>query len=122
MKIVKRFLVILLMSIITSGVSAQAPTTKYDIAELSTDDVARIKRYLANSYVDHRDSAMAVILLEQNNTPKKGVIKEDGELFPLTRVNDKWVAFISNERGCCWLSFVVTRKEKFVGRLDVRIE
>lgn len=119
---IKSFFVIVLMSMMTSVVSAQTPTTKYNVAKLSTEEVTRVKRLLASNHsICPEDSAMAAVLLEHNNTPEEGVIEEDEEIFSATLVNDNWIAFISYQRGSYWLSFVVTRKGKFVGRLDVMI-
>lgn len=120
---IKRFLVIALMSVIASVVSAQTPKIRYDVARLSPKDVAKIKELLVkNQNISSEDSLMTETLLRQKNFPQRGVVYEDGDYVSDSQAGDDVISYISYQMGCFWLSHVVERKERFLGRLDTRLD
>lgn len=121
MRIIVKFLAVVLISMVASVVSAQT-SKKSDVAQLSVNDSVRIQMLIAkNRDLLDEDKAMVQDLLKQNNRPEKGVIIEDEE-FRDAQKGDEWVAYISNQHGSFWLTYVVKRKGRFIGRTDVRLE
>ena len=121
---IKKILVIVLMSAFTS-VACQAQTSKINGAvKLTAEDVAKIGRSLARNrnHIWEDDILMATDLLQQANTPIEGVVQEKGEFIEKSFPGDDWSSFISYQNGTFWLSYLVMRKEKFIGRLDIRLD
>lgn len=118
MNIIKKFLVIALMSGIASVVCAQTP--KKDYAKLSEDRVAMLKKAVSREYLSEKDSIYILRLLDSNNVPQKGSIERTGELVPESEPGDSFTVYISDLGGTYWLTYVVTdNNNKFVGRLDI---
>lgn len=110
------------MSVLTS-VACQAQTPTKDLAKLSKGDVARIEiALLRNQYIEEKDCAMVVTLLEQNNTPAKGVVNKAEDIIAHSKIGDDWLSYISYQNGTFWLTYIVERKGKFIGRLDIRLD
>ena len=121
MKIMNRFLVLILMSMMTSVVFAQTSTTK-GIVKLSAEDIQKIESVLTRtSNISEDDCEMVRTLIKQDNAPQKGIIKENTEYVPQSLKGDGWTAFISYERSSFWLTYVVNRDQHFVGRIDIRL-
>lgn len=123
MKIIPKLLVTVLMSALTSVVFAQTPTNKLDALKISTEDVFKIK-YALNRYRNlwEEDSVMVEALLEKNNVPLSGTIAENQEIVHDSQAGDTWFAYISYSYGSYWLTYYLSRKNKFVGRKDIRID
>lgn len=124
MNTIVKFLVVALISVMTSGVYAQTSTTN-DVAKLSDSEVAYLlKSVSASKTLSPGDSAMVVLLLERKNVPVKDSIYEDGEIVEQSQCEDDLLIYISysHRNGVFWLSYVVSRKNNFVGRRDVRID
>lgn len=120
---IKKFLAVALMSVIASVVCAQAPKIKYDATKLYPRDVARIKALLVkNQNISSEDSLMTEILLRQKNFPQRSVVYEDGDFVSDAQAGDDVISFISYQLGCFWLSYVVERKQIFIGRFDIRLD
>lgn len=122
MKIIVKFLAVVLISMAANVVNAQT-SKKDDVAQLSASDSVKIVKVIAkNQNLWDEDKAMVLDLLKQKNKPEKGVIIDDGEFVRKAQKGDDWTAYISNQHGSYWLTYVVRRKDKFVGRIDVRLE
>lgn len=122
MKTIIRLLVVMLMSVSTSGAFAQA-SKKNDAVKLSVEDVARIKRYLPkNTFFSVEDSVLVEDLLRSDNEPRTGVLDQKIEFYEQAEIGDNWTAYISRDNGTFWLTYVFRRNGKFVGRIDTRID
>ena len=122
MKIIVKFLAVVLISMAADVVNAQT-SKKDDVAQLSASDSVKIVKVIAkNQNLLDEDKAMVLDLLKQKNKPEKGVIIDDEEFVRKAQKGDDWTAYISNQYGSYWLTYVVRRKDKFVGRIDVRLE
>ena len=122
MKIIYRLFVILLVCMVTIGVKAQTSTLK-NVLKLSESDIAKIEYALKkNKNLWSGDSLMIAKLLKQDNTPIAGVVTEEEEYVTQALENDNWTAFLSYEDGSYWLNYVVKRKNKFVGSLNIRLD
>lgn len=123
MRTIVKFLAVVLISGIASGVFAQTSKTN-DVAKLSEKDVFYLKKALsANKNLLAEDSAMVAMLLERNNLPLEYVIEEAGEVVEQSEADDVLKIYISHPSGSSyWLSYVVSRKNRFVGRLDMRLD
>ncbi len=119
MKIIVKFLLVALMCVITSGVFAQ--TSKTNAAKLSENDVVLLKKALSKKQMFQDDSVMVELLLERHNEPIVDTIGENGEIVEKSQVGDDLMIYIYNQYGSFWLSYEVKRKNKFVGRLDIRL-
>ena len=121
MRIIEKLLAIMLMSMVASVALAQAPK-RSEVANLVPSDVVRIEDALSdNPAINQADSVVVVSLLLRNNMPIRGFVAEDGEYFSKTKKGDMWIAYISRQHGTLWLSYVISRKEKFIGRVDLRL-
>lgn len=120
---IKKIFVITLMSALTSGVFAQTSTTKKsEVIKIEKRDSIYIQKSVAsNKYLDEDDIDMIQSLLHHHNTPIEGCIAEDEVIISSSKANDDWKAFISSHDGTYYLSYVVSRGGKFVGRIDIRI-
>jgi hypothetical protein len=123
MRTIVKFLAVVLISGIASGVFAQTSKTN-DVAKLSEKDVFYLKKALsANKNLLAEDSAMVAMLLERNNLPLEYVIEEAGEVVEQSEADDVLKIYISHPSGSSyWLSYVVSRKNRLVGRLDTRLD
>ncbi|MBQ8465003.1 MAG: hypothetical protein IJ545_03230 [Alphaproteobacteria bacterium] len=125
MKIIQRFLVILLMSMVTSVVCAQTSKTT-NVANLSEKDIATIQRALIrNKSIAPENSVLVKSLIQNNNTPLTGVVTENDTDFievVSAQKGDEWVAFVCLEEGTFWLTYVINRKKKFFCRYSVRLD
>lgn len=122
MRIIRQFLVLLLMSMMTSVVHAQ--TSKITNVALSTKDIATIKRALVrNKELAFNDSALVESLIQNGNTPLNGVIKEENDFMIITdcRLGDEWTAFICKEDSSFWLVYIINRKKQFICRYSVSL-
>lgn len=122
MKTISKFLVAVLMSAFASVVCAQTPTKTVKTAKLSAEDVTKIKSALErNKSIWYEDSVVVETLLTKNNVPISGTITEDEEILSASEAGDTWIAYISYSYGSYWLTYSISRKDKFVGSTEIRL-
>jgi len=101
---------------------AQTSTTKNDVAKIEQSDSVKIAQALAKAKLAEDDADMVKTLLRHHNKPLEGGVAEDDVIINGSKYGDNWRCYISYQNGgTYYLSYVVTREKKFVGRLDIRI-
>lgn len=112
----------MLMSMVAGGAFSQTSKKTSEICALSTEDSLRIVYALdRNHQIAGEDLDMVIALLKRHNHPIKGIMSEDEEIISKAQKGDNWLSYISYQHGTFWLTYIVRRKDEFVGRLDMRL-
>ena len=123
METITKLLVTVLMSNLTSVVFAQTPIIKQAAAKISAEEVLKIRHALNhNNNLWYEDSVLVETLLQKNNIPIEGIIENDEDIISKSKTGDSLLAYISYSYNSYWLTYFISRKNKFIGRMDIKLE
>jgi len=127
MSTIKNFLVITLMSVLTSGVAAQTTSTTNDESEnepemvmiLNSLEMQTIKENLKvnNRTLNFIQKDHLKDILRTGST--EGSVWKNDALVNSSRKGDEWKAYLTKKNNKFFLTYLVTRNEHLVGMSSI---